>query len=347
LERRQAERRKAQNGVSLKCPSCGHLNEPGHRFCGLCGTRVERRSAERRNGAAEERAAAIANAQLPTPDVPTPLEPPPSRTAVLVEPSHSRQSAGIFRSEPAGTPTIGGPSFLGLNDDSPNQGQYLLDDEESSGGVLRKLVLIAILGAIGGLVFIQWRSGFWASPKTPEPPRVSSAPVTTPAAKPAPSGAPKESPEQAGMQGSASAPGNASATIPPADTSARVEEEDGSKPTDSSKKPQSTEAVPSTRKPSAALLRAQDYLQGRGGVQQNCEQALSYLRVAAQGNEPAAAMQMGALYATGHCVQRDPVMAYRWLNSAHELEPENAEIQANIDRLWGQMTAQERRQAGH
>jgi TPR repeat protein len=95
------------------------------------------------------------------------------------------------------------------------------------------------------------------------------------------------------------------------------------------------------------LQRAQDYLQGRGGVQQNCEQALSYLRVAAQANEPAAAVQMGALYATGRCVQRDPVMAYRWFNSAHELEPQNSEIQANIDQLWGRMTAQERRQAGH
>lgn len=116
------------------------------------------------------------------------------------------------------------------------------------------------------------------------------------------------------------------------------EEKDVSKP---------TTPVSSPRKPSAALQRAQDYLQGRGGVQQNCEQALSYLRVAAQANEPAAAVQMGALYATGHCVQRDPVMAYRWFNSAHELEPENADIQANIDHLWGRMTAQERRQAGH
>ena len=108
-----------------------------------------------------------------------------------------------------------------------------------------------------------------------------------------------------------------------------------------------TAPVSSPRKPSAALQRAQDFLQGRGGVRQNCEQALSYLRVAAQANEPAAAVQMGSLYATGHCVQRDPVMAYRWFNSAHELEPENAEIQANIDHLWGRMTAQERRQAGH
>jgi hypothetical protein len=315
---------------------------------------VERRSAERRNGAAEERAAAIANVQLPTPDIPTPLEPPLSAAAVAAEPSYSGPSAGIFRSEPAEPPseparmsTIGGPSFLGLSDDDPNQGQYLLDDEESSGGVLRKLVLIAILGAIGGLVFIQWRSGFWASPKPPEAPRISGAPVATPAAKPAPSGAPNESPEQPGMQSAASVPGDAGAPGPTVDTSAPGGEEDNSKATGSSKKPQDNEAAPSTRKPSAALLRAQDYLQGRGGVQPNCEQALSYLRVAAQGNEPAAAMQMGALYATGRCVQRDPVMAFRWLNSAHELEPENAEIQANIDRLWGQMTAQERRQAGH
>jgi hypothetical protein len=308
---------------------------------------VERRIAERRNGLVEERAAAIANAQLPTPDIPTPLDATPSRTAVDAEPVYSRPSAGIFRSEPGGTATIGGPSFLGLSDNSPTDGQYLLDDDESSGGVLRKLVLIAILGAIAGLVFIQWRSGFWASPKPPEPPKITGAPMNTPAAKPAPSGAPGESPEQASIQGSGSVSGDAGTSLPSADTSARGEDEVNGKLADSSRKPQSTEAGPSTRKPSTALLRAQDYLQGRGGVQQNCEQALSYLRVAAQGNEPAAAVQMGALYATGRCVQRDPVMAYRWFNSAHELEPENAEIQANIDRLWGKMTAQERRQAGH
>ncbi len=93
------------------------------------------------------------------------------------------------------------------------------------------------------------------------------------------------------------------------------------------------------------LLRAQQYLQGRG-VKQNCEQGLLYLRAATQKNEPAAAVQMGALYASGHCVQRDQVTAYRWFNSAHELDPANPWIQTNLDQLWAQMTPQERQRVG-
>jgi TPR repeat protein len=93
------------------------------------------------------------------------------------------------------------------------------------------------------------------------------------------------------------------------------------------------------------LVKAQQYLQGSGGVRQNCEQGLIYLRAAAQKNDPEAAVQMGALYASGHCVQRDPVMAWRWFNSAREQEPSNQFIKANMDRLWAGMTEHERRQA--
>ena len=93
-----------------------------------------------------------------------------------------------------------------------------------------------------------------------------------------------------------------------------------------------------------ALIQAQNYLQGRGGVRQDCDQGLIYLKAATEKNEPAAAVQMGALYASGHCVQQDRVMAYRWFNSAHELDPANPWIQTNLDQLWAQMSQQERKQ---
>ena len=47
MERRQVERRSRQSG-SAKCAGCGHVNEPGMKFCGMCGTRVDRRMDERR-----------------------------------------------------------------------------------------------------------------------------------------------------------------------------------------------------------------------------------------------------------------------------------------------------------
>jgi hypothetical protein len=107
--------------------------------------------------------------------------------------------------------------------------------------------------------------------------------------------------------------------------------------------PDATARVPP--KPSKLLVKAQQYLQGTGGVRRNCEQGLIYLRAAAQKNDPEAAVQMAALYSSGHCVQRDRVMAWRWFTSALELEPENHMIKANMDQLWAGMTAQERRQA--
>jgi hypothetical protein len=56
---------------------------------------------------------------------------------------------------------------------------------------------------------------------------------------------------------------------------------------------------------------------------------------------------MAALYTSGLCVKQDRVMAYRWFNSAHELQPANMWIQKNMDQLWAQMSSQERRLAGY
>src|SRR5262249_2201012 len=120
---------------------------------------------------------------------------------------------------------------------------------------------------------------------------------------------------------------------------------EGAKDKTASAPPKPKVAPDAPAKPSLELVRAQQFRQGRGGVSQNCEQCLQYLKAAAQKNEPAAAIQMSTLYATGHCVQQDRVMAYRWLNSAHELTPSNSSIQTSMDVLWGQMTSQERRQA--
>src|SRR5262249_37768403 len=103
-------------------------------------------------------------------------------------------------------------------------------------------------------------------------------------------------------------------------------------------------APPAKRKPSTALIQAQNYLQGRRGGRQDCNQGVIDVKAVTEKNEPAAAVQMGALYASGHCVQQDRVMAYRWFNSAHELDPANPWIQTNLDQLWAQMTQQERKQ---
>jgi hypothetical protein len=378
LERRQLERRKDKSGASTKCESCGHVNEPGMKFCGMCGTRIERRMAERRGASDETRAAAIANAQLPSPVVSARR---PARAATAVEeaepvalprrgePAIFRDESGrkeAVRSESDNGGHISGPSFLGLNAQPGSNGdvEYLLEDEPSGGG-LRKLILLLIIAAIAGLLFVQWRSSFKANPK-PAPTKVE---PSTPAPGPQGSNAP-QSPGAEADAAKTAAGGIASVSDAAAATEANVPkaqptalETESTSPnaiTDDTtdKKPPTDQVLPNADakapddaklpdyKPSPALLRAQQYIRGKG-VAQNCEQGLLYLKAATDKSDPGAAIQMAALYSSGLCVKQDRVMAYRWFNSAHELQPANMWIQKNMDQLWTQMSSQERRLAGY
>ena len=344
LERRLAERRTA-SAPDLKCGSCGHANESGFRFCGMCGSRIERRMQERRGtGASSGSRAATAGSSYGSSSgssggassVATMNEPEPPMPTRLDSSAGETYRHGIT-----------GPSFLGLGDEPEEEGSYLLEDEQSSRGGLRKLVLLAILVAIIGLIFVQWRSNFRASPKAnPQelPPAVDQQ---------QPQGKNDPGPLRKGAHSDGTSGINYAEELalvpsgPPADPAPDP-------PTDANPPPVSrpqadpaaAAAVSAThldRKPSSALLRAQQYLQGRG-VPQDCEQGLLYLKAATEEDDPGADVQMGALYASGHCVQQDRVQAYRWLSSAHQLEPGNPWIRKNLDELWAQMTPQERHQ---
>jgi len=395
LDRRHAERRTHQSG-SAKCAGCGHVNEPGMKFCGMCGTRVERRMEERRGSNDASRAAAIANAQLPPPDVKrksttlvaAPITEPSDETPVALprrgEPAIFRNeplrnetaraesaSSETIRTEPGSGGHISGPSFLGLNSqpDSSDGAEYLLEDEPSGGG-LRKVLLLLVLAAILGLLFMQWRSSFKASPKPPVPAKSDpSTPATAPqgsnqppdAIAPAVSESPKVAASGAGtITEGAISEVKAPKTEPTAlETTAPSPLATGSDTGSVSAKPSTAKALPHSDtkgaeearipdyKPSAALVRAQQYIRGTGGVAQNCEQGLLYLHAATDKSDPGAAIQMAALYSSGLCVTQDRVMAYRWFNSAHELQPANVWIQRNMDQLWAQMSSQERRLAGY
>ena len=385
LERRAAERRVRDDVAHLKCGSCGHGNEPGYKFCGMCGTRIDRRVAERLGTAVSVRAENAAAASVLV------AAPPDSRTSpARGTPVHERLSDASLRAQDAAASPrmsgeafhrdrndnsgIVGPSFLGLSDESEDDASYLMEDESSSGSGLRKLVLLVILAAIIGLIFIQYRSSIHANPKAAPPATPSPAPQgqtpPAPTALPNQSLGPASAPSQpqqnatAGLSDPAGpaqnvasdaqvSPASEKTLLPqldPPDTDAKSADTPDpvtNKKADSSSAGKNFDGpVPAEQKPSPLLLRAQQFLHGRG-VEQNCEQGLLYLRAAAQKNEPAAAVQMGALYASGRCVHQDRVMAYRWFNSAHELEPANQWIQRNMDLLWGQMSEQERRLAGY
>jgi hypothetical protein len=89
---------------------------------------------------------------------------------------------------------------------------------------------------------------------------------------------------------------------------------------------------------------AQKYLQGRG-VAQDCARGVSLLRSAAGKSNAKAQIQLGALYATGHCVTQDKAAAYRWFAQAQDLEPSNSYVSRNLNSLWSTMTPEERQRA--
>jgi Double zinc ribbon len=366
LERRQADRR-AQRNTNVKCSSCGNINEPGYKFCGMCGTRIERRLNDRRgNEFSEQNRTRAPGAEMASPATARRK----SESAVGMaerDPAEARTSSekpvNAFRTERS-EHSIPGPSFLGLSDDPDNEGEYLLEDEGSSRRGLRTLVLLAVLAAIVGLILVQWRSSFRANPKTPEIPKTESSPQPqgqnqiSPDANPnAPANPQSAQPaaltantdpfsdggKQLLQQAFGSAANDPRAAKTEKESSSEKDIPEGDPPAGVAAA--SDARISSPQPPSRLLQKAQQYLQGSGGVPQNCEQGLVYLQAATQKNDPAAAVQMGALYASGHCVKQDRVMAYRWFNSAHELEPSNQWIQQNMTGLWSQMNEEERRQA--
>jgi hypothetical protein len=108
-----------------------------------------------------------------------------------------------------------------------------------------------------------------------------------------------------------------------------------------------------TPKPSAAsrpaatydpVTEAQKYLYGRGSPQ-DCERGLRLLRPAANQSNPKAMIEMGALYSAGLCTPHDLPTAYRWFALALRKDPENTAVQADLRKLWGEMTQPERQLA--
>jgi TPR repeat protein len=94
------------------------------------------------------------------------------------------------------------------------------------------------------------------------------------------------------------------------------------------------------------VLEGEKYLYGNG-VRQSCERAQKDLFAAAQRANPKAQSVLGAMYATGHCVNRDLPSAYRWFAKALRQEPGNDRVAQDLQVLWKQMTPAERQAASH
>src|SRR5579871_403052 len=148
----------------------------------MCGVRLERRQAdrrtrERRSSAEAARATAGANVRLPAPEaraVALQQQPEPVRAA---RPTFEPERSQADRASP-----VSGPSFLGLNEPG-REGEYLLEEDRPSRRGLRLLLLLVVLAAIVGLIFVQYRSNLKANPKSPDAPNPSPANIPRPDAK--------------------------------------------------------------------------------------------------------------------------------------------------------------------
>ena len=356
LERRKAERRVTQRG-SVTCSGCGHVNELGFKFCGMCGVRVDQRVQERRAANEASRATAVANTQLPTPEARRGGVERGSASAWAVPSPANRerqQSGTVVHTQHSDVPrSVSGPSFLGLSDST--EAEYLLEDEGSSHRGLRTFLLLVVLAAIVGLIFVQYRSSLQANPKSPEAPKPGPATVPRPEGKSQPPGKEKTllaAVAAHNLQSAVTDVAKAQASEPlsgdddpVAGKKSRLQASAPAQDDPPNNRNPARGANPPAEvndQPSPALIKAQQYLHGRG-VHQDCEQGLVYLRAAARENDPQAAVQMAALYSSGFCVGQDRVKAYQWFTSAREMEPGNRWIARNLSQLWAQMSPQERR----
>ncbi|MGB9257986.1 MAG: hypothetical protein WCC25_24340, partial [Candidatus Korobacteraceae bacterium] len=96
--------------------------------------------------------------------------------------------------------------------------------------------------------------------------------------------------------------------------------------------------------PDAPVLLADMYMKG-DGVPRSCEQAVVLLKTAAEKENARARNRLASMYATGNCVQRNRVEAYRWLSSALAANPHSDWAEQNKNLIWQQMTPEERTEA--
>jgi len=89
---------------------------------------------------------------------------------------------------------------------------------------------------------------------------------------------------------------------------------------------------------------AQKYIYGKR-VPQDCERGLRILKPAADQANAKAMIEMGALYSAGLCTPRDLPTAYRWFALALRKDPTNQALNADLQKLWGEMTQPERQLA--
>lgn len=164
----------------MRCSRCGNESPDGNRFCGMCGAALL--------SAPPVTASVPQRPVVSTPPVPDSF---PSRP----QPAEAPRSSATPQSQP--TPSISGPSFLGLNDRSPHRRtraslsidphsssnvDYLLDDDDSPRhfGAGKVLLILIALGLAVGFGYLRWKNeGLnWLNLALHKPAAAQKAPAT-------------------------------------------------------------------------------------------------------------------------------------------------------------------------
>lgn len=352
----------------MRCPYCGNENPDKHRFCGMCGKPVPEPTAEVE--VVEDHPPAHQRAEPTTPapaytggifNLNAPRESSSRNLEYLLEDDEPKSRKGWLLFVVVALALVAGLGWLRWRHGGlPLSGSLILGKPSGPTGTIDS----ATNASAGPAPASSSETPAPHSAPTPAPSTGGeaqssqlSASETSPAAAPSnpPPAQPAGSVDQPPKPTSDSSDKSAT-VVPAADGAKAVAEPETSKSSDSTPAPAPV-AKPAARKPSPApaqkaapsptdpVTLGERYLYGRNGVPQNCERGLRYIKPAADQSNPKAMITLGALYATGHCLSRDLPTAYRYFALALRIDPENGPLRQNVDMVWKQMTAEERKQA--
>jgi len=172
-------------------------------------------------------------------------------------------------------------------------------------------------------------------------PSPGTASLTTSAANPAGNPTQPGATPAVGAAGGGASSSAATAQPSAASTAGPASPDAASAPTAAS---QPGSGLPRKARAADPVSEAQRYIYGKG-VRQDCDRGLHLLKPAADQANPKAMIEMGALYSAGLCTPRDLPTSYRWFALALRKDPNNQSLQADLQKLWGEMTQPERQLA--
>ena len=365
------------------CPNCREDNAPTFRFCGMCGTSLEPRVEARRPTGAPVPILPPSLPKIA--HAPEPLRPVVMENATKSSNSPLSSLGGpsvLGLDQPGGnqpsTDALRERAFSGLD-------SFFEPERPKTSGrrILLMVALLAALGGAAWWTYTNYLGATEGRKPEPATSNASEASAEKPStqagtqdAAPA-AGSPQAAVPSAAVP-SAAVPGG---RVPESQTENASAGPDATRKTADAEAKPPTEAKPmtpapvaqpkttpaekraATREPGVTSAKASNsptpatadtgdpdfrkgeaYLYGRG-AQENCNEAVKYLKAASAKSNAKARSAFGTMYATGHCVQRDLPTSYLWFALALRVDPNNQILEKDLNAVWNQMTPPERQMA--